>query len=83
MKKSTNYDSVEIEIADVTLFIEYDYEYDAGYWRNANGDGLPSSYTLDIISVSIGDCDITDFLHEYAPKAFEAIENAVYESINK
>ena len=83
MKKSTNYDSVELEMSNVTLLVEYDYEYDAGYYRNSNGDGLPPSYTLEIISVSVGGIDITDFLHDNAIKAFGAIENAVYDSINQ
>lgn len=83
MKKSKNYDSVELEMAGMPMFIEYEYEYDAGYYRNSNGDGLPPSYTLDIISVEVQGVDITEFLLNYAPQSFKAIEDAVYESINQ
>lgn len=82
MKTSTYYDSVELNLSGVTMLVEYEYDCDKGYYRNANGDGLPPSYTLDVISVYVGSINIIDFLLDYAPQAFKSIEDAVYESIN-
>lgn len=38
----------KFKVEDLEAEIEGTFEYDAGYWRDANGDGLPPSVDVEI-----------------------------------
>lgn len=78
MKTIKNY--CTISIGEVNLHIQYNLSVDNGYWRNSNGDGLPSSTDLEITSIKIGDIECFDLFFDTC--MWETIENEVLEQIN-
>lgn len=72
--------TIEIEIADVVLLVEYVIEYDGGYLYDSDGHGLPPSCELEITNVFIGEIDVTEFVLCHAPSVVKSIEEQIFEN---
>lgn len=68
-----------ITIGKVDLELDYWYDYDKGYFKNSNGDGLPPSQDLEIMSIKIGKIECMDLFFDTC--MFDTIEEALLEKI--
>lgn len=72
--------TIEVEIADVILLVEYELEYDAGYLHDSDGHGLPPSCELEITNIFIGEIDVTELVLWHAPSIVKSIEEQIFEN---
>jgi len=62
------------------MVVVYEYEYDGGYYRDANGDGSPPSCSLEIVAIYVKDIDVYELLLTYSPKLIQSIEETILEN---
>ena len=67
----------------VQLDVEYDYEYDAGVWMDADGSGYPPSEHCEIIKIIWKGVDVTDLLFEVADNFISELEEAACKNENE
>jgi hypothetical protein len=65
------------------LDVEYDYEYDAGVWMDADGSGYPPSEHCEIIKIIWKGVDVTDLLFEVADNFISELEEAACKNENE
>lgn len=60
--------------------VEYDYDYDEGVYRDADGGGYPPSESCEITKIVWNGTDVTDLLFEVADGFISRLEDAACEN---
>jgi len=69
-----------IEICNVEMVVEYQYEQDNGCMYDSDGYGSPASCELEIEFVYVDGVDMYELFLNYAPKLIKEIENKIIEN---
>jgi len=69
-----------IEICNVEMVVEYQYEQDNGCMYDSDGCGTPASCELEIEFVYVDGVDMYELFLIYAPKLLKEIENQIIEN---
>lgn len=78
MSKTTIY---FITFYGTELEVHCNYSIDEGYLRNSNGDGLPSSISLEVENVYIGNAEVSELI--IGGSLWDELEERVKEKIGE
>ena len=69
-----------LDICNVEMVVEYQYEQDNGCMYDSDGSGTPASCELEIEFVYVDGVDMYELFLTYAPKLIKEIENQIIEN---
>jgi hypothetical protein len=76
-------ESTSINLGSISVAVYYTNDYESGYERDNNGDGLPPSGNVEIESIEWNGTDVTQLLFEFSEDAFYRLNEMVSEKINR